>query len=44
MISGKNMQYKIIFRSEKIILSDISKIPKKNIDIIFSKIDILSSL
>ena len=44
MILEKNMQYKIIFRSEKIILNDISKIPNKNLDIIFIKINNLSNL
>lgn len=34
--------YKIIFRSEKIIAKDFSYIPKKNLKIIFEKLDILS--
>jgi hypothetical protein len=34
--------YKIINRSEKIILKDISKIPKNNLENIFNKIELLS--
>lgn len=42
MIIEKNMNYKIIFRSEKIIFKDISKIPQQNRKVIFDKIDELS--
>lgn len=43
MILEKNMKYKIIFMSEKIISKDISKIPKNNLDLIFKKLDSLWS-
>ena len=39
MIIEKNMEYNIFFNSEKIINKDISKIPKQNLDLIFSKLD-----
>jgi hypothetical protein len=38
------MEYKIIYRSEKIILKDISKIPKQNLKPIFDKLESLSDL
>jgi len=37
------MEFKIIFYSEKLIKKDFSKIPKKNLELIFSKLDILSA-
>jgi hypothetical protein len=38
MITQVNMEYKIIFASEKIISKDFSKIPEKNKSLIFQKI------
>lgn len=43
MILEKNMKYKIIFISEKVISKDISRIPKQNLDLIFKKLDLLST-
>lgn len=33
------MLYKVIFYNEKIITRDLSKVPKKNLDLIFLKLD-----
>jgi len=41
MIIEKNMEYKILFNSEKLINKDISKIPKQNLDLIFNKLNFL---
>jgi len=43
MILEKNMQYKIINRSEKVILKDIQRIPKKYLQKIFEKLELLSN-
>jgi len=42
MIIEKNIMYKIIFRSEKIINKDFSKIPKSILDNVLLKIECLS--
>jgi hypothetical protein len=38
------MEYKIIYRSEKNILKDISEIPKQNLKLIFDKLESLYDL
>jgi len=43
MIIKINMEYKILFNSEKLINKDISKIPKQNLDLIFKRIELLKS-
>lgn len=42
MIIEKNMVYKIIFNDEKLLNKDLSSIPNKILDNIFSKIDNLA--
>ena len=36
------MAYKVLFRSDKVAIKDISRIPKKTLDNIFSKVNKLS--